>query len=261
VYPMKHEVQALVAALAVLGAPAVVRAACEAEAPRDATVDASGATSIKVDAKAGSLRIEGRAGSGKVVVRGTACASDRDLLDGIRLVAERRGGVVHVEAVMPEREGWGGGWRTYAHLNLVIEVPEGAPLDVTDSSGDATIENVGALRIEDSSGELVIHRVRGDLSVDDSSGEIDIADVGGTVRVKDSSGEIKIREAGGVVIESDGSGGIDIANVRGSVLVKDDGSGGIEVQDVGGDLTVEEDGSGGVHHDGVKGRVRVAGRR
>jgi hypothetical protein len=207
------------------------------------------------------LRIEGRAGSNKVVVRGTACASDRELLDGIRLVAERRGGVVHVEAVMPEREGWGGGWRTYAHLNLVIEVPEGTPLDVTDSSGDATIDTVGALRIEDSSGELVIHHVRGDLSVDDSSGEIEIADVGGTVRVKDSSGEIKIRDVGAVVIESDGSGGIDIANVRGSVLVKDDGSGGIDVQDVGGDLTVEEDGSGGVHHDRVKGRVRIAGRR
>jgi hypothetical protein len=257
---MKHEIHVFVVALAVLGAPVRAQAACAEEASRDATVDATGATSIRVDAKAGSLRIAGRGGSSKVVVHGTACASDRDLLDGVKLVAERRGSVVHIEAVMPGHEGWGG-WRKYAQLNLVIEVPEDAPLDVTDSSGDATIDTVGTLRVEDSSGELFIHHVRGDLKVDDSSGEIEITDVGGTVRVNDSSGEIKIRDAASVVIESDGSGGIDIANVRGSVLVKDDGSGGIEVEGVGGDFTVEEDGSGGVRHDGVKGRVRIAGRR
>lgn len=257
---MKQAIRAFVVVAVALGAPALALADCEVEDPRDATVDAAGASSIKVDARAGSLRIEGRPGSGKVVVRGTACTSDRSLLDGIRLVAERRAGVVHIEAVLPDHDHSGWGWRRYAGLNLVIEVPDGLPLDVSDSSGDATVERVASLRIEDSSGELAIRHVRGDVTVDDSSGELEIEDVGGTVRIRDTSGEIQVRDAGAVIIESDGSGGIDIAKVRGNVLVKDDGSGGIQVEDVGGDLTVEEDGSGGVHHGGVQGRVRIAGR-
>ena len=78
--------------------------------------------SVRVLARAGSLRIEGRPGTTDVVVRGTACASDAETLPDIRLVAERRGSVVHVEAVLPERMSWGFG-RSYASLDLVIEVP------------------------------------------------------------------------------------------------------------------------------------------
>lgn len=259
---MKQAMRAFVVVAAALGAPSLALADCEAEEPRDATVDAAGASSIKVDARAGSLRIEGRPGTGKVVVRGTACTSDRSLLEGIRLVAERRGGVVHVEAVLPDHDGFGSIWgRRYAYLHLVIEVPDGVPLDVSDSSGDAVVERVASLRIEDSSGELLIRHVRGDVTVSDSSGELVIEDVGGTVRIRDTSGEIQVRNAAAVIVESDGSGEIDIAGIRGSVLIQDDGSGGIDVVDVGGDLTVEEDGSGGVHHNGVKGHVRIAGRR
>jgi hypothetical protein len=249
---------ALAVTLALAGrAPAA--ADCDVQARRDATLDVAGASVILVDARAGSLRIEGRPGTGKVTVRGTACASDRELLDRIQLVSELRGRTAHVEAVMPEHEGWGGR-RAYAFLDLVIEVPDGVPLDVRDTSGDATIESVAALRVTDSSGGLVLRHVGGDLSVRDSSGDLEIADVEGTVRVRDTSGEITIRDVGAVVIESDGSGGIAISNVRGDVAIHDDGSGGIEVDDVGADFTVDDDGSGGIRHAGVKGRVRIPGR-
>jgi 2-keto-4-pentenoate hydratase/2-oxohepta-3-ene-1,7-dioic acid hydratase in catechol pathway len=49
-----------------------------------------------VTAHAGSLRIEGRAGSDQVRASGTAYASSRDLLEATKLTAVRRGDVVEV---------------------------------------------------------------------------------------------------------------------------------------------------------------------
>jgi hypothetical protein len=105
---MKQMSLAVLGVALALAAPAQA-ANCEAQASREATLDATGATEIHVEARAGALRIEGRPGTSKVTVRGTACASDGELLEQIRLVAERRGSVAYVEAVMPEHEGWGFG--------------------------------------------------------------------------------------------------------------------------------------------------------
>lgn len=229
---------------------------CAARADREATVDMAGAAHIRIDAGPGSLHVNGRAGA-RVRAHGTACASTDSLLEGIRLVAERRGDTVYVEAVVPEH---GMGWKSYAYLDLVVEVPERTALEVEDASGDTIIENVGATKVTDSSGDLRIAGVRGDLAVRDGSGDLDISDVDGTIRLRDGSGQIRVRDAGSVVVESDSSGDIDIANVRGDVSILDDGSGGIEVAGVGGNFTVEDDGSGGIHHSGVKGQVRIPSR-
>src|SRR5687768_15041427 len=70
-------------------------------APRNATVDAAGARLVRVDARAGELRVTGVEGLREVRIRGTARASDRDDLDDIRLTAERRGDVVEVRVDIP----------------------------------------------------------------------------------------------------------------------------------------------------------------
>ncbi|MEW5930519.1 MAG: hypothetical protein AB1941_23920 [Gemmatimonadota bacterium] len=231
-------------------------AAQQHSSPRDAVVDARGATRVRVDAGAGSLRIEGRSGLREVRIRGVARASDRKYLDAMRLVADRSGSEVRVAVEIPEVRAFFG--RAQRVLDLVIEVPEGMAVDVDDSSGEAEIHRVGALRVRDSSGELRIEDVRGDLDVTDSSGNVSIARVAGGVRVTDSSGELRIRDVrGGVVVDEDSSGEIDVRDVRGDVLVREDGAGGIRVDGVGGDLTVRDDGSGGVRVGRVAGTVRV----
>jgi hypothetical protein len=224
-------------ALVALASPASA-SWCEHRAPREAKVEAAGARSLRVIARAGSLRIQGNEGASAVTIHGTACSSSESRLADIRLVAERRGDVVHVEAAIPDN--WFGG---DAGLDLTIEVPASLAVAVEDGSGEATVRHVAALDIEDGSGELRIE------------------DVAGEVRVTDGSGEIVIDRAGSVVIEEDGSGGVRISGVRGSVVVRDDGSGSIDVSDVGGDFTVEHDGSGGIAHDGIRGQVRIPSRR
>jgi hypothetical protein len=212
---------------------------CSHRAPREATVEARGARSIRVIGRAGDLRIQGHEGASAVTVRGTACASTEARLASVKLIAERRGDVIYVEADIPQ-EWFGGG---AVGLDLVLDVPASMPLDVEDGSGSVEIRNVAALKIDDGSGNLLIEGVAG------------------AVTVTDGSGDIVIDHAGSVVIEEDGSGGVRVTDVRGSVVVRDDGSGSIDVRDVGGDFTVEHDGSGGIAHDGVRGEIRIPSRK
>jgi DUF4097 and DUF4098 domain-containing protein YvlB len=247
----------LAAALALASAALPMSlAAQEHTAPRNAVVDARGATLVRVEARAGSLRVEGRPGLTEVRVTGVARANDRDYLEDIRLVTERAGDEVRVRVEIPDATGFFG--RMQRTLDLTVEVPEGIAAHVDDSSGEAEIRGVGALRVEDSSGELTIEDVRGDLRVTDSSGGISVARVAGSVWVSDSSGEVRIRDVRrDVTVEEDSSGEIDVRDVRGSVRVREDSSGGIRVDNVGGDFTVDRDGSGGIRVGRVEGTVRV----
>lgn len=209
------------------------------DAPRTATVNASGATLVRIEARAGNLRVTGRADITEVRVRGTARASSRGVLEDIKLEATRTGNEVTVRALIPEYRD--SGWHNdHALLDLVIETPATLPLDIDDTSGDMTIESVSAkVRIEDNSGNIRV-RDTGDIWISDSSGGIDISGVKGSVD-----------------IDEDSSGEIEVYDVTGSVHVGRDSSGSIDVSRVGGDFVVERDGSGSIDYDGVKGKVDV----
>ena len=218
----------------------------EYDAPRNATVPASGATSVKIDARAGGLRVTGRTDLTEVRVRGTARASRREVLEDIKLEAVRNGNEVTVRAVIPEMRGnRGWDWNdNQALLDLVIEVPAALAVDIEDSSGDMTVESVA-----------------GRIRIDDNSGNIRVRDAGADVWVRDNSGGIDIQGVkGSVDIDEDSSGEIEIYDVTGSVHVGRDSSGSIDVSRVGGDFVVERDGSGSIDYDGVKGKVDIPTR-
>lgn len=268
--------KAAVALLApvLIGGIAAAPEECDYVADRSAVVPAADATRIRINAAAGSLRVEGRPDLAEVRVRGRACASDEELLPAIRLTAGRNGAEVQVQVELPETNG--GFFRDdYARLDLVVEVPAGMDATVEDSSGELEMRNTGAVdvrdgsgeltveqatgqvRIDDGSGEIILFGIAGDVVVADGSGDVEADDVRGGLTIEDSSGGIDVRGVTGSVTLTDSSGGIEIATVGGSVLVLDDGSGGIRVEDVQGDFTVEDDGSGDLSWDGVQGQVRV----
>jgi hypothetical protein len=209
------------------------------DAPRNATVNASGATILRIDARAGNLRVTGRADLTEVRVRGTARASTRGLLEDIKLEAVRTGNEIHVRADIPDqRNNWR--WNEQALLDLVLEVPTALPLDIDDTSGDIVVESIAAkVRIEDNSGDIRT-RETGDVWISDNSGGIDVRNVKGSVD-----------------IDEDSSGEIEVYDVSGSVHVGRDSSGSIDVSRVGGDFVVESDGSGSIDYDGVKGKVDI----
>ncbi len=242
--------------------PGKIRAQDDAyTAPRNAVVNAVGARSIRVVAGAGFLHINGRPGLTQVRVTGIARASSRRILDEIKLQAERQGDVVLIKMVVSE--GGGSFWdhfhmNFYQALDLTIDVPVAAPLDVSDGSGETTIKGTGPVTIVDGSGDLEVSGIAGKVNITDGSGNITIRGVDGDVYVDDGSGNIDANNVtGNFTIGDDGSGSVDIAGVGGTMRINEKGSGAVNVSRVGGDFIVDSKGSGSIDYDTVKGSVNI----
>jgi hypothetical protein len=260
--------------------PAVARAdnECRYRADRAAEASTDGVKQIVVQAGAGSLEIQGEPGRQRMQARGEACASDDEHLERLQIRVQRNGDTLVISSLTPDTvlnlRSWFWG---HARLDVAIKVPAGIALDVEDASGEARISNVGALKLtdgsgslliedingslelDDGSGEVTIARVRGPLSIEDGSGEVDVSQITGDVTiVNDGSGEIRIASVSGSVnIENDGSGGIHVSRVKRDVTVDRDGSGEIVVQDIDGNLSVGKDGSGGIRHERIRGSTTL----
>lgn len=234
---------------------------------------------VVVSADAGDLKIRGDASSG-VKATGRACASSESLLGKIALESRRENDTVYLTVVMAEGMGDMFSFNRYSSLDLDITVPRDAELEVTDSSGDLELSDVGAAKVDDSSGDQLLKNINGNLKIDDSSGEIRVVSVVGNIEVEDSSGSIDIEDVrGDVKIDTDSSGDIAIAKVTGNaevvndssgditirevkknVTIDNDSSGNVNVSDVGGNFGVSVKSSGSILHDRVGGTVRIPAR-
>ncbi len=223
------------------------------------------------------MQVLGRGNAVRIEARGVACAAKQDLLDQTQVSVRREGNIVYVETSLPQdNNGWSFMKNDYAYVNLGVALPSSIPVEAIDSSGDAAFEDLGALKLQDSSGDLDINRIAGLVEVTDSSGDLDIegagsarvSDSSGDVEIhdvrggvdidQDSSGDIRIRKAGGSVrVQQDSSGSIRIEDVRGNVDVDSDSSGDIYAGQVSGNFTVRDDGSGSIDHDAITGRVDI----
>jgi hypothetical protein len=233
---------------------------CRHEAQRSATVDANGARLLNIEAGSGSLKIVGKAGLNQVVIRGRACASHADLLNEIRLTANRQGSDVVVMANKRDsRNDWNHG-NEYARLDVTIEVPARMAAEIADGSGSMDISNLGAVRISDGSGDIVGNDLHGEVRVKDGSGGIRLIDVAGRVDIDDGSGSISLRNINGAIDIDDSSGEINIRVARNNIRISDS-SGSIDVVDVDGDFVVDDDSSGSIDYDNVKGRVDIPRKR
>lgn len=250
---------------------------CEFRADRAGGVDAAGIEKVVIRAGAGDMKVVGRSNAVRVEARGTACASKQELLDASNISVRREGNVVYVETELPQNDGtWKFGNNQSAYIDIGIALPSSVPVEGVDSSGDTVIEDLAALALQDSSGDLEIARVAGlvdvgdssgDISIDgagsvrlrDSSGDIEVTDTAGDVEVSiDSSGDMRIARAGGNVrIEQDSSGSMRLEDVKGSVKVESDSSGDIYAGRIGGDFTVAADSSGTIDHEEIGGKVSI----
>lgn len=246
-------------AVAISAVPALAQSDCRYEAERAVTLDAAGARLLELEAGAGSLKVIGKPGLTSIRLHGRACASDKDLLDDIKLEAHRSGSSVVAKANTQEHN-FRISWKNqYARLDLVVEVPSGLAANIDDGSGEMELSGLGATDIDDGSGGIIAHDLAS-AHIDDGSGEINLTDIRGPVEITDGSGEIQLRNVAGPVDIDDGSGEIDVRGVTKGVRITD-ASGGIDVADVGGDFIVTNDGSGGIDYDNIRGRVDVPRRR
>ncbi len=230
---------------------------CRFSAQREASIDTAGAERVEIIARGGDLDVRPAQGS-RILAGGKACASSEQYLAQTQVHARHEGKVIRVFVQVPdEMQGIG---TFYATLDLSVRMPASLPVDVTDTSGDTTIEAVRVAHLTDSSGDLVLRGLLGDIEINDSSGDIRVDEAAGLVKITDSSGDIEVRGARGVLVPSDSSGDIEIERVTGSVRVENDSSGDIEVDDVGGNVDVLVDSSGDLGVSRVKGTVQVPAR-
>jgi DUF4097 and DUF4098 domain-containing protein YvlB len=195
-----------------------------------------------------------------VTARGKACASSADLLERVTLHIRRDGGDVIIDANMSRDRNDNFRNNAYARLDVEIEVPARMAAEIHDGSGSMDLSNLGAVVIEDGSGDIVADNLNGDVEIEDGSGGIRLIDIAGRVKIDDGSGEISLRNVGGLIDIDDSSGEINIRTARNSVRISDS-SGSIDVSDIDGDFIVMDDGSGGIDYDNVKGRVDIPRRK
>lgn len=214
------------------------------------------ATLIKVAAGAGKLKIVG-AERAKVSIDARFCSDSKEQLEQMSVSHEMSGDMLEIETRFSRGDFRKKSWQS-ASIDLTLTVPNSVAMDVADSSGAAWLEGLLSLTMVDSSGELIIKNIAGDVDLTDSSGALTIQDVKGSVAVTDSSGAIDVKNVlNDLVVRVDSSGGIDARNIGGDVLVKRDSSGAIDVADVVGDFAVLKDSSGGICYDNVGGKVSL----
>jgi hypothetical protein len=249
---------------------------CKFKADRSAAVDTGGTVrKVVLGTGAGDLVVRGQDGAG-VKALGKACASSQELLDAIKIETRREGDTVYVKTNLPEPSD-GMFWSRYAYLDLTITLPRSADLSLEDSSGDIELVGVHTAEVVDSSGDMEVSDIAGDLDIIDSSGEIDVERVAGNLKLKDSSGDMEVDEVkGNVEVTVDSSGEIEMKHIGGSVHILSDSSGDIRlsqvqhdatididtsgdinVDQIGGNFTVGADGSGGIKLDHVLGSVKL----
>jgi hypothetical protein len=226
---------------------------------RDARATTSGVTSIRIENGSGRLVVTGKAGSSVVTASAVIRGSSQDVVNRVRLIADRVGDVITVRADGPDR-GWfgGNGWSA----DVTVEVPSNIRLDVNDGSGGARLQNVGALTMRSGSGGVHVDGVAGTADLQTGSGHAELRNVRGDVTMSTGSGGITVSGVSGSVnVRSAGSGGVHVSQVTGSLHLGSIGSGSLTADDIGGDLTVDHKGSGSVSYTKVKGHIDVPSRR
>lgn len=223
-------------------------------------IDATKAVNLKVMARAGLLEIKGEDGVDEISITAKLCAENKEALSKMGVDSKVKGKTIHIETVIPRSGGWND--NDSKSIDLLLTVPTKLHLEVDDSSGEARVEAVESLSMNDSSGALHIDDIGENVEVNDSSGALSIRNVRGDVEVSDSSGSIEIEDvAGEVFVKVDSSGEIRAKNIGKNVVIGKDSSGSITVKNVKGDFVVRQDGSGGITYKNIGGNVDIPERK
>jgi hypothetical protein len=208
---------------------------CKFTADRSASADTRGVERVEIFARAGDLTVKPATGA-MLSATGRACASNEKYLEQTQVKLRREGDVLQVHVQVPEdMQGIG---IFYASLDLNVALPATLPVEITDSSGDMTLERVRVTRVLDSSGDILARGLHGDVEIEDSSGDISVLEQAGALSISDSSGDIVVRGAQVVLIPRDSSGDIRIEQISGNVRIEQDSSGQVRVSSVQGTVNI-----------------------
>jgi hypothetical protein len=251
--PLLSSVVCLLSSIGWIDCAAAWPESCKFSADRKLELQSGGLIELEIVARGGDLKLQSSSSSG-VAASGRACASSAELLERTQIRGTRDGTKARVFVQVPDDVGDLDS--AYATLDLVIEVPAGVSVQITDTSGDIDAQGVRLARITDSSGDIETRGTSGDLEVSDSSGDLHLSDVEGAVTISDSSGDVTVDTAQSLRVLRDSSGDLRIVGIKGDVVVDNDSSGDIHVDRIGGNVEVVSDSSGERSIEHVVGSIR-----
>jgi len=105
--------------------------------------------------------------------------------------------------------------------NLTLSVPSNTNIDVKNSSGSVTVENIGQseINLTASSGSISVKNIDTKIGLTTSSGSLNIQDVTGDVHATASSGSIYLSGIKGDLYSVTSSGSQKIEGVKGNIKV------------------------------------------
>jgi len=227
----------LMSATTLAGVTACIPATAELQETRQLEVTATDASELAINAGAGSLIIEGRAGIDQVQATAKIYQhrANNDYTLRLELDSQDR-------ALLESHTGqsWGDD-----HIDLTVIVPDSLSVRIDDGSGSIQASGLKAgLVLVDGSGSIALKNLSGDVRIEDGSGSIQVSRVDGDLLIEDGSGSIRVDDIDGNASITDGSGSVTVHRVSGRVTISD-GSGSIKVVDAG-EFELLEDGSGSV---------------
>jgi hypothetical protein len=119
-----------------------------------------------------------------------------------------------------------------AEVRLVVRAPEGSTLlaragsadvrtrgrlgdtELKLASGDAALDQVGALRAKLASGDLEARHVDGDAKIESASGDVEVAQLAGEGEIASASGDVHVAEAAAGLKVRTASGDLSLDSVR-----------------------------------------------
>jgi hypothetical protein len=252
--------------------------------------DTPGAVQVRVDNRAGPVRLRAHSGT-TTEVEVSSESGDDEIGEQIRVEHTEADGRHRVLVEVPALLSPGGakGVRIYgrhrvrvvvpglgdllrssllgSHDVLVtVLVPEGAAIDVVTESGEITAEGrFGAATVETSSGDTSLDAVGGDLNVRSESGDVTARSVTGETRITTASGDVRCGPLGGASQIKTASGDVAVESAQGPLTVQTasgdvtagDLAIGCELQTVSGDQRVERLFAGRARLQSVSGDVSV----
>lgn len=251
----------LLAGLALLAlAGAAGAQPCRYSAPRNVNLDAGTLKSLLLNLGATDAHVQGVAGLTRIEVRGTACASNPQWLEDLRIDSSRSGpeATVTVRTAHHENSFNLFGVSRYAYMRLSVSVPPRLAVAIDSGSGDVVAETLGSLDFHSGSGELKAHQITGSLALELGSADVEAHGVGSVELRSTGSGDVTVSDVRGEVRAGhSGSGDLQFTGVQGSVLLGSVGSGDLRLESIGGNVQVDSIGSGDLVVDGVAGNLQV----
>lgn len=187
---------------------------------RRESLEVDGRTRVELNLPSGeAVFLPGGPGTVEVTVEGRQADE---------FVVEKSGGRILLRTPGSARSRWDS-------FDLTVRMPAGCELEVRAASADVRAEvELGSLRMEVASGDIVVGDVAEDAAVRSASGSVDLGGVSGALAVNTASGDVRVREIRGRATLDSASGDVRVGEASG-VLAVSSQSGDLEVGRYGGD--------------------------